>query len=274
MPELPEVETIVRALRPHLLNRKIEKAETFTQKMRSPLPPDLQKRLRGKRISGVRRRGKYIIVDLDGNPGMILHLGMTGAFRVETRSAAPRKHDRVIFDLDNGKSWRFEDIRKFGELILLNEDHPRLPESVERLGPEPLTGEFNGGYLKEKAKGRKTPVKVFILDQKVIAGIGNIYASESLFLAGIRPGIRADGISRKRYDALAEKIKEVLSEAIKWGGTTISDYKSVDGSEGKFALKLNVYGREGEKCGRCGRGEIKKIILGGRSSFYCPVCQK
>ena len=275
MPELPEVETNVKALKPHLIGRKVIKSSVFTDKLRSPLSVSDFTPIAGKKIIGIRRRAKYILIDLSGQSSLMIHLGMTGAFRICPVEDNRKKHEHVIFTLNNGQSWRFEDPRKFGLVKLWDKKEGDYPNTLRKLGLEPLESEFNGRYLKKlAAKRNKSPVKNFIMDQQVVVGVGNIYASESLFRARINPRRKAGSISEKRYALLAESIKTVLQEAIVKGGTTISDYKSVDGGEGRFSIDLRVYGKEGTSCPGCVQHKIKRIIIGGRSTFYCPKCQK
>ena len=274
MPELPEVETIVRALRPHLIDREIINTSVFIDKLRYPIAKENFFVFYGQRIKAVRRKAKYIIVDMTGSHSLLIHLGMTGAFRVCPLEVERMKHEHVIFNLDNGLTLRYEDQRKFGTIEVWNNGQGEWPEKLNKLGPEPLGNDFSGNYLRQISKSRIMPVKSLIMDQHFVVGVGNIYASEALFRARINPKRKAGAISETRYTRLANEIKFVLSQAITKGGTTIADFKSVDGSEGRFAIDLKVYGREGKICPACLSSNIKKSVIGGRSTYYCRNCQK
>lgn len=278
MPELPEVETVRTALGLALAGRIIVRlSHVMPALRRRALPDDLSRLAVGRRIAGFRRRGKFLVCDFDGHPGqaLLMHLGMTGSFRVEAGNCGLRKHDHVVWELDNGLSWRFNDPRRFGFCGVADLDRPGgMPVELAGLGPEPLGDDFNGDMLAAAAASRQVPVKSFILDQRVVAGVGNIYASEALFRAGIHPDRSASRISRPRWHALATAIREVLLEAIACGGTTIRDFTSLNGSEGHFSICLNAYGRERQPCPRCGPGPlIRRTIQAGRSTYYCPRCQ-
>ena len=273
MPELPEVETNVRALRPHLIDREIINTSVFTTKLRHHIAKENFFVLNGQRIKTVRRRAKYIIVDMTGSHSLLIHLGMTGAFRVCPMETERKKHEHVIFNLDNGQSWRYEDQRKFGTIEVWNNSQGEWPERLLKLGPEPLENDFSGEYLRQVSKNRMMPVKKLIMDQQFVVGVGNIYASEALFRSRINPKRKAGAISGTRYARLANEIKFVLNKAIAKGGTTIADFKSVDGSEGRFAIDLKVYGREGKMCPACKSSKIKRSVIGGRSTYYCSKCQ-
>lgn len=274
MPELPEVETNVKALRPHLVGRKIKKVEIFATKLRQALNIEDLNLLVGKAVIGIRRRAKYIIIDFDGPFSLLVHLGMTGSFRVTDNDGGRQKHEHISFHLDNQKILYYNDPRKFGLISVWDKSEGSFPASLKSLGPEPLTEVFNGRYLKEKADSRKIAVKSFIMDQKIVVGVGNIYANEALFNAGILPQRAAGRIHLNRYEKLALEIKKVLQEAIDFGGSTIINYRNVDGNEGRFSLRLNVYGKEGETCPSCKRTKIRRKVIGGRSTFFCPSCQR
>lgn len=274
MPELPEVETNVKALRPHLIGRKIQKVEIFTEKLRRVLNIEDLNLLLEKTILGIRRRAKYIIIDFDGPFSLLIHLGMTGSFRMTDTNGERQKHEHISFHLDNQKILYYNDPRKFGLISVWNKSDGSFPAVLKSLGPEPLTAQFNGGYLKEKAGNRKISVKSFIMDQKIVVGVGNIYANEALFNAGILPQRAAGRIHLNRYEKLALEIKKVLQEAIDFGGSTIINYRNVDGNEGRFSLRLSVYAKEGETCPSCKYSKIRRKIIAGRSTFYCPRCQK
>ncbi len=273
MPELPEVETVTNALRPHLLGRRILRVETFADRLRYPL--DLEwERVVGPPIVAVRRRGRYTLVQFEGRRVLLIHLGMTGSSRIVDADQPRRPHDHVFWHLDNGRTWRFHDPRKFGILAI----HDLAPGSEDpaclaSLGPEPLGEAFTGAYLHAVTRGRSGPIKPLLMDNARVTGIGNIYASEALYRAAILPRTRAGRLSLGRCNRLVEAVREVLAEAIEAGGTTINDFEAPDGSEGRFARRLDVYGREGEPCRRCGKGPIRRSVLSGRSTYYCPDCQ-
>jgi len=275
MPELPEVETVRRALQPHLTGRRILHVECHAETLRRPLDLVGRPELMGARVLELRRRAKYMLAELDSGFALLLHLGMTGRCHVDGPDVAPRPHDRVSWSLDDGRIWRLEDARKFG----LAELH-RLPEPgadpaiLSDLGPEPLSPDFGAGYLREVCRGRRLAIKALLMDGKAVAGIGNIYASEACFRARIRPATPAGRISLARLQRLAGAVREVLVEAIDAGGTTISDFAAPDGSEGSFRTRLDVYGRDGEPCDRCREGGIRRLVIAGRSTFDCPRCQR
>ena len=277
MPELPEVETVVRGLRPHLVGAQISDVTATVERLRTAVDlPRLREACRGRTIRAVRRRAKFIVVELDGEVGMLLHLGMTGAFRIVPHEAPPAAHERVAWQLADGRSWRFLDVRRFGAVqVCALPPTGGDPELLDGLGPEPLGPDFDGAFLYEVTRGRERPVKNLIMDQAVVVGVGNIYASEALFRAELSPKRRSASLSRAAADRLAAAIKAVLAAAIDAGGTTIGDFRRVDGSEGDFAVNLNVYGRQGLDCPRCGLSAgIRRIVQGGRASFFCPHCQR
>ncbi len=270
MPELPEVETTRRGIAPHLIGRRLLGAVVRERRLRWPVPRDLDARVRGRRVAAVRRRGKYLLIDLEGGGALLLHLGMSGSLRLVPCDRPPGKHDHVDLRLEGGRCLRLTDPRRFGTLLWTPDPdrHPLLRE----LGPEPFSAEFNGDHLWHRSRGRRVAVKNFIMDSHVVAGVGNIYANEALFRAGIHPARAAGRISRQRYARLAQAIREVLAEAIEAGGTTLRDFTGSDGRPGYFSRTLAVYDREGEPCSRCGH-PIRSIRLGQRSTFYCPRCQ-
>ncbi len=274
MPELPEAESIGRALSCALTGRKIVRVEVFSPKMRTSLLPLLSARLDGRTFTGIRRRGRYLIADLDDGRGILMHFGMSGVVRVESADRPRRKHEHVFFHLDNGQIFRFECPRRFSLLEVCELTSPgRMPPSLAKLGVEPLSADFNGNYLYRKSRDRHTPVKCFLMDNAVVVGIGNIYTAETLFAAKVRPDREAASLTKKECGALAENAVAILTQAISDGGTTIADFRNVDGSEGKFVQHLQIYGKRGETCPRCGH-KISVIRQGGRSSFFCPGCQK
>ncbi|OPZ26118.1 MAG: Formamidopyrimidine-DNA glycosylase [Lentisphaerae bacterium ADurb.BinA184] len=277
MPELPEVETVCAALRALLLERRVIRIETSGVPLRRPVQlAGLRESCGGRRVAAVRRRGKYIVVEFAGGCGLLLHLGMSGSFRVEGEDLPARSHDHLIFHLDRRQRWVFNDPRRFGLAEPVHIEVPGAdPAELAGLGPEPLGPAFDGGYLFDVSRVRNTPVKNLLLDQGVVAGIGNIYASEALFRAGISPRRRAGRLRRAECTALAQAIREVLRDAIACGGTTIRDFHALDGREGEFAVCLRVYGKTGEPCPRCGpTARIRRLTQAGRSTYYCPHCQR
>ena len=271
MPELPEAETVARALDRALKNLRIAKVETFAPKMRTSLAPLKTAGLEGRTIIGCRRRARYAVADLDDGRTLVMHFGMSGSVRVEEAAKARRKHDHVELALDDGRVFRFNDPRRFGSLEVQARGADGWPEGLVGIGVEPLSRAFTGEMLWQASRGRRKSVKELVMDNAVVTGIGNIYAAETLFACGIRPQRRAESLTRTECDALAREAKRILRLAIKWGGTTVHDFRSVDGSEGKFAQKLKVYGQA--TCPKC-RTAIAKIVLGGRTSWYCPCCQR
>lgn len=271
MPELPEVETTRRGIAPSLDGRRIVRVVVRERRLRWQLPRGFERRVQGHRVSGVSRRAKYLLIATDGGT-LIVHLGMSGSLRVLPGRAPLIAHDHVDFALDSGRCLRFNDPRRFGSLHWVGGDPQRHP-LLARLGPEPLEPAFDGGALWRVARGRRVAIKQFIMDSRVVAGVGNIYASEALFRAGIRPGLQAGRVSRLRMEALAASIRDVLGAAIEAGGTSLRDYVSPDGTPGYFRLKLSVYERAGRPCRRCAT-PIRQRVLGQRPTYYCPACQR
>jgi len=270
MPELPEVETTRRGVEPYSLNRKIVRLEVREPRLRWPVPTELPAKLAGEKITAVERRAKYLLFQTE--PGTLLvHLGMSGSLRVMPQGEVPQKHDHIDLHLEGGHCLRFNDPRRFGSFLWQEggEMHPLL----DSLGPEPLSPEFDGELLYRKSRGRKGPVKNFIMDGKIVVGVGNIYANEALFCAGVRPDRAAGRISKGRYEVLASEIKQVLTSAITQGGTTLRDFVGGDGKPGYFAQQLNVYGREGQPCMACDR-PLKALRLGQRATVFCMACQR
>lgn len=270
MPELPEVETTRAGLEPRLIGKRIFNVVVRNPSLRWPIPDGLASALTGKTLLAIRRRGKYLLFEFD-DVYQLVHLGMSGSLRfVETNEPAS-VHDHVDWTFDQGTVLRLRDPRRFGAVLLCNEpaSHPLL----KKLGPEPLTDGFDGQTLYAASRGRKIAVKNFIMDGHVVVGVGNIYASESLFRAGIRPGRAAGRLTRVDCTRLASAIKTTLQNAVKAGGSSLRDYVATDGELGYFQLQTKVYDRAGLPCKNCGT-LIKKQVTGQRSSFYCPVCQK
>lgn len=269
MPELPEVETTRRGIEPHLLNQQVERVVVRNGRLRWPVPEDLDVRLSGQHIRKVERRAKYLLIQADAGT-LICHLGMSGSLRLVLQGTPAEKHDHVDIELASGQALRYTDPRRFGAMLWSHE--PLSHKLLASLGPEPLGEDFNVDDLFAKSRGRKTAVKPFIMDNAVVVGVGNIYASEALFAAGIDPRREAGGISKKRYALLVEEIKKVLARAIEQGGTTLKDFVGGDGKPGYFQQQLFVYGRGGKPCLKCGR-ELREVRLGQRSSVFCGNCQ-
>jgi len=270
MPELPEVETTRRGIEPHLLGQTISGATVRQPRLRWPVP-DVARLLTGHRVQAIERRAKYLLIRFD-HGALIIHLGMSGSLRILEGSPGPLKHDHVDIELESGACMRFNDPRRFGSLHWMTGD-PSSHPLLARLGPEPLGPDFDGDYLWKRARGRRVAIKLFIMNSQVVVGVGNIYVSEALFRAGIRPGTQARRVSRERMRALADAIREVLSEAIEVGGTTLRDYVNPDGTPGYFRQKLYVYERAGELCRRCGT-PIRHYVQSQRSTYFCPSCQR
>jgi|TARA_Y100000031_G_scaffold49427_1_gene56705 formamidopyrimidine-DNA glycosylase len=271
MPELPEVETTRRGIAPNLIQHKIVRVLVRMPNLRWPVPAELTQLLTGKTVNRVTRRAKYILLWVDGG-SVLIHLGMSGSLGLVQADLTPGKHDHVDFFLDSGILLRFTDPRRFGSILWLASDpfeHPLLAN----LGPEPLSDSFDGEYLHRRSRGRKVAVKMLLMNNRLVAGIGNIYASEALFVAGIRPDRAAGRISRTRYETLSACIKEVLNRAIEMGGTTLRDFLNADGRPGYFKQTLMVYGRADQPCTKC-RKLLKQIRLGQRSSVFCSSCQR
>lgn len=270
MPELPEVETTRRGIAPHLEGQRVTAVTVRQAALRWPVARELRHLLPGARIELVERRAKYLLVHTQVGTA-VLHLGMSGSLRILPATTKPGKHDHVDWLLDSGQMLRFTDPRRFGAQLW--QPAGTIHTVLAGLGPEPLDDGFDGDYLWEKSRGRAVAVKVFLMDQKNVVGVGNIYASEALFAAKIRPAKVAGAISRTRYMRLAAEVKRILNYAISRGGTTLRDFLSPDGAPGYFELKLCVYGRAGEACKVCGT-KIRVVTLGQRSTFYCPHCQR
>ena len=270
MPELPEVETTRRGVEPYSRGRRVVQVKVREPRLRWPVPKDLPQRLEGQRIDRVERRAKYLLFSTAAGTVM-MHLGMSGSLRVVDENEPPSYHDHLDIVFDDGRALRYNDPRRFGSCLWLEpgESHKLLAN----LGPEPLGEEFNGELLYRLSRGRRGAVKPFIMDGKVVVGVGNIYANEALFLAGIRPDRPAGRISQARYERLAREIKQVLTSAIDQGGTTLRDFVGGDGKPGYFAQRLFVYGRENQPCKHCGR-MLKKSTLGQRTTVYCVACQR
>jgi len=271
MPELPEVETTRRGLLPHVVGKRVNGVVVRDARLRWPVPADLDSRLRGARFTGLRRRGKYLVFDC-ARGHLLVHLGMSGRLSVVPRGTPPLRHDHVDLELEGRKTLRLTDPRRFGACLWLEgdaEDHALL----RHLGLEPFDPDFDGAALHRLSRGRATAIKHFLMDARIVTGVGNIYASEALFHAGIHPARPAGRISRARYDTLVKSIRATLERALDAGGSSLRDFASVDGTLGHFQLQTAVYGREAEPCRRCST-PIRLVRQGQRSTFYCPRCQR
>jgi formamidopyrimidine-DNA glycosylase len=288
MPELPEVETVRRGLAPIMEGKRFAKVEVRRGDLRWPLPKGFAQKLNGKTVQGLGRRAKYLLADLSSGDVLLMHLGMSGSFRVGKDSAPgtyyherskSTAHDHIVFHMSNGATVTFNDPRRFGSMKLVSrarlEDEPLL----RSLGPEPLGNEFDAAMLAKACAGKKTSLKAALSDQRVVAGLGNIYVCEALFRARLSPKRIASTIAdrngkpNERAKKLVDAIKAVLKDAIEAGGSSLRDHRRADGSLGDFQHNFQVYDREGEPCPCC-KGKIKRIVQGGRSTFYCPSCQK
>jgi formamidopyrimidine-DNA glycosylase len=288
MPELPEVETVRRGLAPAMEGARFAKVEVRRGDLRWPLPKGFAERLHGKTVEGLGRRAKYLLADLSSGDVLLMHLGMSGSFRVG-KDAAPGKyyherskstaHDHVVFHMSNGATVTFNDPRRFGSMKLVPRARLEQEPLLRALGPEPLGNEFDAAMLAEACAGKKTSLKAALSDQRVVAGLGNIYVCEALFRARLSPKRVAStiadrtGKANERAEKLVDAIKAVLKDAIEAGGSSLRDHRRADGSLGDFQHNFQVYDREGQPCPNC-EGKIKRIVQVGRSTFYCPSCQK
>jgi formamidopyrimidine-DNA glycosylase len=280
MPELPEVETVCRGLATRLEGRRLTRVQQRRPDLRFPLPEGFARRLEGRRVLEVARRAKYILIRLDGEEVLLCHLGMSGRMLVGKGPVLdPEPHDHVILETDDGGHVRFNDARRFGMMDLVVESRLARHKLIKGLGPEPLDPAFDGPALAALLAGKTTSIKAALLDQRVVAGVGNIYASEALFRAGLSPKRRAGTVKGARADRLAAAIKAVLAEAIAAGGSSLRDYVRIDGELGYFQHRWAVYEREGEPCPGCDcepavSGGVRRLVQGGRSTFYCPRRQR
>jgi formamidopyrimidine-DNA glycosylase len=270
MPELPEVETTLRGIKPHIIDQKVIDVVVRHPRLRWPIPHDLKKRLVNKTVRKLWRRGKYLLVQFDTGT-LIIHLGMSGRLCVLKHTSPPQKHDHVDICFGNHVYLRFTDPRRFGAVLWTNGD-PEQHSLLAIMGPEPLSKSFNSTYLFQQSRGKKTPIKSLIMNSAIVTGVGNIYAAEALFTAHIHPELAAGKLTLPRYHLLVNAIKEVLKRAIKKGGTTLKDFTKSDGSPGYFRIELKVYGRGGEPCRRCGT-PLTSTRLGQRSTVFCKKCQ-
>lgn len=283
MPELPEVETVRRGLLPVMEGQTITLATLNRDGLRWPFPPDMAARLTGARVTALRRRSKYILADLSTSETLLIHLGMSGRMLISGhmlgsfhhKHPAPQKHDHVILDMEGGARVTFNDARRFGAMDLMKTATAESHALLASLGPEPLGNGFDEPYLIGRLRGRNTPIKSALLDQHIVAGLGNIYVCETLYRARISPQAKAGDLSAKQVASLVPIIRKVLAEAIEAGGSSLRDYRQADGELGYFQHSFQVYDREGEPCPTIGcSGTIGRIVQSGRSSFYCPKCQR
>jgi len=270
MPELPEVEVVRMGLAPLVCKERIVRVQCHRETLRYPLPPLAG--LTGRRIQSLERRAKYLLFRLDDGQLLVWHLGMTGQFHLLPAAVPPTKHEHVRIDLENGGTLRYRDARRFGYVGLLHEGELATHPWFASLGPEPLSNEFSAAHLLQVCRGRKAPIKTVLMDNRVVVGVGNIYACEALFRAGIHPAMPAGMLNLRQVDSLVDTIRIVLAEAIEAGGSTISDFVQVDGKPGYFAHSFRVYGRNGAPCLGCGTA-IERLTQSGRSTFFCPHCQ-
>jgi formamidopyrimidine-DNA glycosylase len=270
MPELPEVETTKRGISPHLTNKKIEQVVIRNHQLRWPIDEQLPQILAGQTIHTIERRAKYLLLKCDTGT-LLIHLGMSGRLAVLDQTTPVQKHDHVDISVSGGLTLRYTDPRRFGA-VLWTTDNPNQHALLNHLGPEPLSDEFNANYLASKIKTRKTAIKTVVMNGEIVVGVGNIYANEALFLAGVHPERSAHSLSEMELELLTTHIKAVLTKAIEAGGTTLKDFRKSDGKPGYFAQQLHVYGRAGEACTQCG-GIIESFKQAQRASYCCPLCQ-
>lgn len=279
MPELPEVETIRKGLAKTLKNRRIKAVQLRREGLRNLFCSGFARTLEGRRVLGFRRRAKYILADLEGGYVWLIHLGMSGSFRTSpaAKPLTPEKHDHVVITFDDGTALAYHDPRRFGQMDVFEAPCETTHPSLKNIGPEPLEKNFDGASLAKRLSGKKTAVKVALLDQRVVAGVGNIYACEALYRAGIDPRKSAGLVKGAKADALARAIKDVMREALASGGSTLRNHRQLDGSTGYFQHSFDVYGHAGQPCGHCTcqkKSCVRSIVQGGRTSFFCPVKQK
>lgn len=272
MPELPEVETTRRGIEPHLTGAKVTEVIVRHRGLRQAVSASLED-ITADRFTAVRRRSKYLILDLEKRGCVLVHLGMSGSLRLADPAADFKKHDHIALTLDSGKQLRFHDPRRFGIFLHLPEGNPLAHPLLRDLGPEPLEDGFTTAHLAAGCAGRSVAIKVAIMDAKLVVGVGNIYASEALFRAGIRPATPASRISKARLAKLVEAIRTVLAESIEQGGTTLRDFTNSDGEPGYFRQRLYVYDRKGEPCRICG-SPIRHAVMGQRATYWCAKCQR
>lgn len=274
MPELPEVEVLRRSLLPHLLGDRIERVVVTNPALREPVDAArLRRAVRGRDILGLRRRSKYLLIDLEGGWTVVVHLGMSGRLTLAPGDAPAEPHEHVAFHLRSGRRLRLRDPRRFGLVFAVRTAEMETDPHFAHLGVEPLEPGFSGDMLARAAEGRRGPVKAFLMDASVVVGVGNIYASETLYQAGVHPARSVARISRARWNRVADSAVAVLRQAITQGGTTLNDFADGEGNSGYFQVSLSVYDREGEPCKACGR-PVRRIVQSNRSTYFCPQCQR
>jgi len=271
MPELPEVETTRRGIAPQIVGRRVRDVRIYDRRLRQPVPANLERLLQGRRIDAVERRSRYLLFRMDTGT-LLVHFGMTGSLRAYAKLPARVPHDHLDIVFDSGVALRYHDPRRFGLVLWIPAQSPTHPLLAE-LGPEPLEAGFNAKDLQRALRGRTAAIKLALMDNRIVCGVGNIYANESLFRARIRPTTAAGRVSRARLARLVEEVRATLTEAIASGGSTLRDYVDSEGTAGSFQLSYCVYGREGLPCRVCGTA-IRAVRQGGRTSFYCPRCQR
>lgn len=273
MPELPEVETVCRSLRPHLLGRRVERVQVIESRLRLPVDCHALGALAGARVEAIERRAKYILLQLSLRRTWLFHLGMSGKLICTDAQSPRRKHDHIIVALDDGRELRYHDPRRFGlSLVTARDRVDHLPQ-LRGLGVDPFADELNASYLYDRTRSSDRRIRDLLLDQQVIAGLGNIYANEILSLCAIRPTTRGYRLTRAQVELISKSIPVLLRDAIHWCGTSFSDYRDADDKSGEFQNHLRVYDRDGERCRVC-PSLIKRVAIGNRSAFYCPTCQK
>ncbi len=273
MPELPEVETVKRSLEPRLVGRRLGAVEVRSPMLREPLDRDSLQRLVGQRVDAVRRRAKYLLLEGDRGQTLVVHLGMTGNLTVATADQPVETHEHLSFHLEGGHRLRFVDPRRFGVVLALERGDIEGDRHFAHLGVEPLEDDFTADYLKQRALGRRGPIKNFLMDGRIVVGVGNIYASEALWRAGVHPKRKVNRIASATWQRIVQHVRQTLHDAIVQGGTTLSDFHDGDGNAGYFQISLQVYDRQGEPCLRCQQA-LKRIVQAGRSSYYCAGCQR
>ena len=275
MPELPEVETVMRGLSPAMLGHSIERVKLYRPDLRVPFPKNMQRKLAGQKITTLSRRAKYILINFENDQILVIHLGMSGRVSIIPKSEKydVQKHDHMILTMNSGTRIVYNDPRRFGMVFLVKTNALETHKAFSHLGPEPLGNDFSAPYLLEALKNKKTSIKQAVLDQRVVVGVGNIYACEALYRAGINPKKQAYCIKSEKAEELVKAIRFILRKAIKAGGSTLKDYRHTDGELGYFQHNFTVYDCEGAPCKNCSKA-IKRIVQGGRSTFYCATCQK
>ncbi len=275
MPELPEVETVMRGLSPVMVEDSIKRIKLNRPDLRVPFPKNMQQKVAGYKITALTRRAKYILISFDNNQILVIHLGMSGRVSIipHDEKYEAQKHDHMILTMNTGVKIIYNDPRRFGMVFLVGDDEIDSHKAFTHLGPEPLGNDFSAPYLLNALKAKKTPIKQALLDQRVVVGVGNIYACEALYRSSINPKKQANRLTSEKAEELVKSIRYILKKAIKAGGSTLKDYRHADGELGYFQHNFKVYGREGNPC-HCCRRVIRRIIQAGRSTFYCSFCQK